>query len=201
MRELARSGTQIHETRLTFAALLVYGIGRLTKSDAVADIGWHSAEAVVATSVACQVIRGPLGRSRPSRSGLDDPYDFHYFGGFGNFDYRSFPSIHAAGAFAVATVLVAETARRNPRANWVVAPLSFTVASSPAYARLYLGQHWASDILMGAFIGVFAGQRVVRYSHDHPDNRVDRFFLGNQAEGLRILPTGRGIQVAFGSWF
>jgi membrane-associated phospholipid phosphatase len=203
MHAIAYDATQIHETRLTLAALLVYGIGRLTQSEAVADIGWHTAEAVVATSVVCQVIRGPLGRSRPSRSGLDDPYDFHFLRGFREFDYRAFPSIHASGAFAAATVLVAETARRNPNANWVVAPLSFAFAAAPGYARMYLAQHWASDVFMGAFFGVFYGARVVDYNHDHPDNRFDRFFLGRvPTEGIRLdYRGGKGATLSYGLTF
>ena len=201
MSALADYGTRLQETRLTLGALVLYGIGRLTNSEALADIGIHGAEAVVATSVACQIIRGPLGRARPSRSGLDDPYDFHYFAGFRQFDARSFPSIHASGAFAAATVLVVETSRRNPSANWVVAPVSYAIAASPSYARLFMGQHWASDVLMGAFMGVFVGQRVVNYSHDHPHNPMDRFFLGKHAHGLTLLPLGTGVQIGYSAEF
>ncbi len=42
---------------------------------------------------------------------------------------------------------------------------------------MYLDEHWASDIAMGIFIGVLAGQKVVMYSHDHPDNRIDSALL------------------------
>jgi membrane-associated phospholipid phosphatase len=42
---------------------------------------------------------------------------------------------------------------------------------------MYLDEHWASDIAMGMVLGVLAGQKVVQYSHAHPDNRVDRQFL------------------------
>jgi hypothetical protein len=37
-------------------------------------------------------------------------------------------------------------------------------------------------VLMGAFIGVVAGQKIVRYNHTtNPRNRVNRFFLGDDA--------------------
>jgi hypothetical protein len=42
---------------------------------------------------------------------------------------------------------------------------------------MYLDEHWSSDIAMGVFLGVFAGQKVVMYSHDHPDNRIDHVLL------------------------
>ena len=201
MNALANNLTKIQETRLTIGGLLVYGIGQLLRSEPTADIGLHVAEAVFTASVASQVIRGPLGRTRPTVSGLDNPYDFQFFRGFSDFDARAFPSIHASSGFAAATVLVAETSRRNPRANWVVAPIATVLAASPCYARMYLGQHWASDILMGGFMGTFAGLRVVSYSHDHPDNRVDRFFLGKHAHGLMIVPADGGMQISYGQSF
>jgi hypothetical protein len=43
---------------------------------------------------------------------------------------------------------------------------------------MYHNKHWASDVLVGAAIGTFAGRKVVRWHHSHPDNRVDRWLLG-----------------------
>ena len=79
---------------------------------------------------------------------------------------------------------------------WYVAPLAYTLAAGPGYARMYLGQHWASDVFMGAFLGAFYGRRVVDYSHAHPNNPVDRLFLGRGlTNGASIVP-GKG-QVTF----
>jgi membrane-associated phospholipid phosphatase len=129
--------------------------------------------------MAAQLIRGPLGRARPYATNYEDQYDFHPFQGFGNFKYRAFPSIHTSSAFAVATVYTLETQRRNPGAVWIVGPIAYAIAAGPGVARLYNGQHWASDILAGAFLGTMAGAKVVRYNHDvAPHNRVNRFFLG-----------------------
>ena len=191
MSRVASTFTHVQETTLTLAGLATYGIGRLAHSTTVADIGWHATESIVAASVASQIIRGPLGRSRPQVTHFKDQYDFHAFQGFGNFDYRAFPSIHAASAFAAATAVVTETGRRKPQANWIVAPVAYGIALLPSYSRLYLGQHWASDIFMGAFMGTFAGLKVVNYSHDHPSNPIDNFFLGKN-RGLSLSSDGRG---------
>jgi membrane-associated phospholipid phosphatase len=51
----------------------------------------------------------------------------------------------------------------------------------PGLARIQLDQHWASDVAAGAFMGVFAGYKVVSYSHDHPDNWFDRTLLKTSA--------------------
>lgn len=190
---LANNFTKIQETTLTLGGLATYGIARLAGSRDVADIAIHATEAVVLSSLTSQVIRGPLGRSRPHITNYEDPYDFHAFQGFGNFKYRAFPSIHTSSSFAAATVIVMETHRRSPRATWIVAPVSYLLAAGPGYSRMFLGQHWASDIFMGAFMGTFYGVRVASYSHGHPDNRVDRFFLGRAgADGLQLLPSPGG---------
>ena len=44
-------------------------------------------------------------------------------------------------------------------------------------SRMYHNKHWASDVALGAAVGTFSGLKVVRYSHAHPDNKVDRVML------------------------
>ena len=194
MRTLAEGFTHLQETTLTIGGIVTYGIARLAKAPAVETTALHATEAIVAASLTSQVIRGPLGRARPKDATptFEDQYEFHWFNGFRHFQYRAFPSIHSSSGFAAATAVVAEVHRRSPASTWYVAPLAYVVASGPGYSRMYLGQHWASDIFMGAFIGAFYGQRVVDYAHAHPDNRVDRLFLGRGlTSGTTIIP-GRG---------
>ena len=186
---LARNFAKAQEGTLFVGNMALWGIARLARLPAMADITFHAAEAVVVGSLASQVIRGPLGRSRPHVSNHTDQYDFKPFKGFRDFDHRAFPSIHTASAFAVATVYTLETQRRAPRATWIVAPIAYTLAAGPAISRMYTGQHWASDILGGAIMGTFAGLKIVRYNHDvRPNNRVNRFFLG-----------ARNVQVGIGT--
>lgn len=176
---LARRFAKIQEGTLTVGNVALWGIARLTKLNGMADVTFHAAEAVAIGSVASQLIRGPLGRSRPHVTNYTDQYDFKHFKGFREFKYRSFPSIHTASAFAVATVYTLETNRRAQKATWIVAPVAYALAAGPGISRMYTGQHWASDVLAGAFVGALAGAKVVRYNHDvKPNNRVNRFFLG-----------------------
>jgi len=169
--------SKVQETTLTVASLLTYGIGRLTKQNTIADVGLHATESVVMASLASQVIRGPLGRTRPHEAGDTNQYDFHFGKGFTHFENRAFPSIHTSSGMAVATVLTMEMQRRHVAATPYVAPVLFAAGILPGLSRIQLDQHWASDVLAGALMGVFAGYKVVSYSHDHPNNRFDRVLL------------------------
>ena len=204
LRTLAQGFTHLQETTLTIGGLVTYGVARLAKSPAVETTALHATESIVAASLTSQVIRGPLGRARPKDATptFEDQYEFHWFNGFRHFQYRAFPSIHSSSGFAVATAVVAEVHRRSPGSTWYVAPLAYVIAAGPGYSRIYLGQHWASDIFMGAFIGAFYGQRVVDYAHAHPDNHVDRLFLGRRlTSGTSIVPGRRQLTVTFARQF
>jgi membrane-associated phospholipid phosphatase len=190
----AKNFNLINEQSLTLAGLALYGIGRVSHSPTLADMSFHTAEAVVVASVVSQVIRLPLGRERPivPSNGGSKPFVFRPFRGWNNRDYRAFPSIHSASGFAAAAVLSGEVAKRWPDARWYVSPVLYGLAATPGLSRMYMNQHWASDVLMGAFIGVVAGHKVMRYNHTtNPRNKVNRFFLGNDAgvvtRGERVL--------------
>ena len=167
----------VNEKTLLAAEVLTWGVGRLTGNEAVADIGLHAAEAVVLTTVITQVVRIGTGRTRPFVTAGDDPYDLHPFERPSDQAYRSFPSIHAATAFATAAAITGETRRRRPGAVKFVAPVSFAIAAMPGLARMYADKHWASDVALGAVWGTTIGMATVRWQHTRPGNRLDRWML------------------------
>jgi membrane-associated phospholipid phosphatase len=197
---LARNFAKVQEGSLTVGNLALWGIARLTKMDGVADVTFHAAEAVVVGSLASQAIRGPLGRSRPHVTNFENQYDFKPLRGFREFRHRAFPSIHTASSFAVATVYTLEAKRRSPSAAWVVGPIAYALAAGPGISRMYTGQHWASDILAGGFVGTLAGAKVLRYNHDvNPTNRVNRFMLGSR--NVQVSAGGSSFSVVYGRSF
>jgi membrane-associated phospholipid phosphatase len=181
LTSFSQNVSKVNETTLTAAGIVFYGVGRLTKSPTVADIALHATESVVLASVVSQIIRGPLGRARPYATADTDQYNFEFGAGFkrkeAGFRRRAFPSIHTSSGMAVATVLTMELHRRHSGATPYVAPILFAAGLLPGLVRIQLDQHWASDIAAGAFMGVFAGYKVVSYSHDHPNNWFDRNLL------------------------
>ena len=70
---------------------------------------------------------------------------------------------------------------------WFAAPLLYGAAMVPGITRVYLNQHWASDIVSGAFVGTFFGAKVVHYAHTHRRTKLDRALMATT-----IMPDGRG---------
>ena len=154
--DFANRVSKVHETTLTVSGIVIYGIGRLTKSKATADIALHATESIVLASVASQLIRGPLGRTRPHVTSDTDQYDFDPFKGFGNFDNRAFPSIHTSSSMAVATVLTMETHRRHPSATPFVAPVLFAAGLLPGLSRIQLESALGERHLRGRVHGRYS---------------------------------------------
>ena len=189
----AKRASLATETVLMLTGGTLYGIARLRKDDGTADVALHTTESVAAAALFIQVVRGALGRARPyviddaGEKKDGDPYDFQPLHGFTSFNYRSFPSMHAMASFAVASALSQEMRVRDTPHRRVVSPALYAAAAMPGLGRMMLDEHWASDVAMGIFLGVLAGQRVVLYSHDHPDNRIDRAFLGHRVSASVTL--------------
>jgi membrane-associated phospholipid phosphatase len=68
----------------------------------------------------------------------------------------SFPSGHTSVAFALAAVT-----SRESKTPWV-STLSYTLATSTALLRLANNEHWLSDVIAGAGVGIFAGEVIYR---------------------------------------
>jgi hypothetical protein len=70
-----------------------------------------------------------------------------------NGDPRGFPSGHASTSFAVATVL-------EEHFGWKVGVPAFVAAAYTGVSRVADNQHWASDVVFGAALGVASGRTV-----------------------------------------
>jgi membrane-associated phospholipid phosphatase len=176
----------VTETLLMITGSSVWAIGRLSRGNGTAEVALHTTEAVASGAAFIQIIRGIGGRARPfvvedSTDVRDsNQYDFEWFHGFRSYNYRSFPSMHAMASFAAATALSKEMQVHRTRYRQFLSPMLFIAASASPAARMYLDEHWASDITLGALIGIFAGQKTVSYSHSHSQTPIDRFLLKRQ---------------------
>jgi membrane-associated phospholipid phosphatase len=151
--------------------------GRIAKNRKLASLGLHGTEALIVGEATASILKELVGRQRPFVTPRD-PNNYKFLRGFrGGYDYQSFPSGHAVAAFAAAAAVTSETSRNAPNTRWIVGPVMYGGAALVAVSRMYNNQHWASDVLIGAGIGTFAGLKVVRYNDAHPGNRADRLFL------------------------
>jgi membrane-associated phospholipid phosphatase len=167
----------------------MYTAGRITRSHRAADLGLHGTEALLIGEVLAAGIKGVFGRQRPYVDPEHlDPYKWHFLGGFVSDDgQRSFPSGHAVAAFSAAAAVTSETSRWWPDSRWIIGPTLYGGAGMVGLSRMYDNRHWASDVIMGAAIGTFAGNKVVRYHHSHPGNRLDQWLVN-----FSITPSGAG---------
>jgi len=167
----------------------MYVAGRLAHSPWMADVGLHGEEALLAGDIVNTAIKWTAGRGRPFVEGDTNPHDYRLMRGWRRGrDYSSFPSGHALAAFSAAAAVTNETAHWWKAGEWYVAPVLYAGATAVALSRLYNNQHWASDVIMGAGIGIFAGNKIVRFNHrTNPNNRVDRWLL---TASLRQSPSG-----------
>ena len=161
----------------------MYGVGRVAKVDRMADLGLHGTEALLIAQNVVGLVKGMAGRARPEVT-IEDERNFRFGRGFGKRKdlYRSFPSGHSAMGFAAAAAVTSETSKWWPNSTWYIAPIMYGGATMIAASRMYNNKHWASDVVMGAAIGTFAGTKVVRYHHSHPGNRIDKWLLHPHVE-------------------
>lgn len=165
----------------------LYVIGRVGKFERIADLGWHGSEAVLLADATTYVIKGIAGRGRPFLTQGEVPTDWDPGRGFKTGDFASFPSGHTTTAFAAAAAVTNETTRWWPKSTWIVGPLMYGGATAVGLSRMYHNRHWASDVVVGAMIGTFAGRKVVQYQHGHPGNKLDRIMLRTA-----VVPDGYG---------
>jgi membrane-associated phospholipid phosphatase len=156
----------------------MYATGRLSHSERLAELGLHGTEALLIGEGVGSVMKDVLGRARPYADTAPNPNDWQVFRGFKHGEsYRSFPSGHTVAGFAAAAAVSAETSVWWPHAIYVIGPTMYGGAALIGLSRMYENRHWASDVIMGAAIGTFAGTKVVRYHRTHPGNRIDRWLL------------------------
>jgi diacylglycerol kinase family enzyme/membrane-associated phospholipid phosphatase len=96
----------------------------------------------------------------------------------------SFPSGHAASAFAFATAVGLEQPRLRPSLTGL--------ASAVAFSRVYTGVHYPGDVLAGAAIGTFVAHATTRR---WPLTEPGPAEADEVPDGPRAAPDGRGLVV------
>jgi membrane-associated phospholipid phosphatase len=160
----------------------MYAAGRVSHDKRLAELGLYGTEALLVGEGVGVVMKDVFGRARPYVDTMPNPDNWQIFRGFkSGTKYQSFPSGHTVAAFAAAAAVSSETSRWWPGAIYVIGPAMYGGAALVGVSRMYENRHWASDVIMGAAIGTFAGTKVVRYHRTHPGNPIDRWLLNASA--------------------
>jgi membrane-associated phospholipid phosphatase len=103
--------------------------------------------AFLSSGIAVQLLKNIIYAPRP-RLFFEAGQYLYFVDGVSLSNSSSFPSGHTASAFALATALAIEYQRK-----WLSLTLLFC-ALLVGYSRIYLAQHFLSDVLLGAWLGV-----------------------------------------------
>lgn len=140
--------------RYTLPALgALYCYGRLRGSERAARTALLGLESFAITGLFTETIKHVSHKHRPMSGDFETVM---WDGPSASGANLSFPSGHAASAFAIATVVASEY-----EDNLVVPPLVYGAAGLCAYSRLNDNAHWLTDVILGAAIGYFTAKAVV----------------------------------------
>lgn len=170
------------------AGLGIYAIGRIDGQRRVQALGLHTVEGILFADLLSGTIKLVAGRQRPFVD-IKNPYSFQLWRGVKGDTYRSFPSGHSTTAFAFASALTRETQFWWPHAAFYVGTVFYGGAALVGASRMYNNMHWTSDVMAGAAIGTIIGLKVVKYTHSHPDNFLDKKLIkGKSSSNIQLNP-------------
>lgn len=118
----------------------LFGVSLIEGDKELLEVSYEMAAGLAITAIVTQGLKVTVNRQRP------------YYKHTGIYPSEtdnspSFPSGHTSLAFSTATSLALNTRK------WYVTVPAYAWVTSVAYSRLYLGQHYPSDVFAGAAIG------------------------------------------------
>lgn len=132
-----------------------YLFGRARSDERARVTGLLGLQAIADSVLVVEVLKNATQRPRPTFSGgrvRNHNADGEFFAGG-----RSFPSGHAAGAWALATVI----SKQYDHRPWIP-PTAYGLASLVSVARITQRRHFPSDVFVGAVFGYLIGRHVSR---------------------------------------
>jgi membrane-associated phospholipid phosphatase len=138
-------------------ALAMYVIGRASHSARVGALGADLVDAQIVNAVMTQGLKTAVDRKRPTGS------------------KHSFPSGHTSATLATAAVI-------EQHYGWKAAAPFYALGGYVSLSRMVDNQHWASDVIFGAAVGIVSGRAA---SFGHGRNRV--------SVSPAMLPGGLGL--------
>ncbi len=122
--------------------LTMLSVGLIKKDKSLQQKSFKIIGSLLINTAITQGLKYTINRQRPydAYQSLIHPYNIE--------TDPSFPSGHTSTAFALATSLSLQYKK------WYVVVPAFAWATSVGYSRLYLGEHYPTDVFAGAAIGI-----------------------------------------------
>jgi membrane-associated phospholipid phosphatase len=127
---------------------VMVGTGLVFKKPGLARSGLRAVTSAVMAGGVAAVFKEVIGRVRPNVEG-SEPLDFKPFSG-----NVSMPSGHTSAAFGFSASLAEDV---HPL--WAKIGL-YALATGTAWSRLYNNEHWTSDVVAGAVVGITSAKLV-----------------------------------------
>ena len=138
----------------TIILFLIFYLGGIySLNEHLRDTGLLICESFLFTGLITLIMKSALGRWRPFTGA--EPFDFYWLT-FGPNEHLSMPSGHATVAFALSSVLAGTTD------NNILKFAYYILAVITAISRIYHDQHWFSDVLASAVIGITIGNILIQ---------------------------------------
>lgn len=157
-------------------AAAVYGCGIYADSALWKETGLMLGEAALLADAGALILKQAVGRGRPDVTRDKNNFKPFQF----KTDYDSFPSMHTASAFAMASVMSSTSESIYTKL------LYYSAATFVGFSRIYQDKHWASDVLMGAALGELCGRVVIQH-HSEPKSIAFMPMVANGTIGVTML--------------
>lgn len=139
----------------------LYSFGLLSRNEHQRESGFLAGQAALNSIIVTEALKRITRRERP----VDDPQGKFFESG------SSFPSMHSAVAWSIASVIAHEYP--GPATKFLL----YGGAASIGIARIAAHDHFPSDVFVGSTLGYLIGRQVYRSHHqpDLPGESIGRF--------------------------
>lgn len=165
--------------KINLPVFVLAGGAMITNNIKFQDAAFTSLQTLVYAGLLGYALKGIFGRARPEWTDPYDPYAFFDRTGMNPFSHEgnsSYPSGHAIAAFGIIT----------PWVLYYPSPFTYALYALPigtSLSRLALDKHWATDLVVGAAIGISMGRWLThRHRRDEPGDG-DRVNLSFAEDG------------------
>jgi membrane-associated phospholipid phosphatase len=125
----------------------------------------------IVSGLLAQLLKHSFNAPRPKVFFEPNAYQ-HFIDGVSIANFESFPSGHTTSAFALAFMLAHSTNKKSFKI------ILLLLAIAAGYSRIYLGQHFLTDVLFGALLGTFISVLTVYFSNKVAYRKPLRFGRG-----------------------